>query len=273
MFRNFLNDKINKDLLKSLITKEYSDFSVYVYDSIDSTNIAAKKLALNNNAPEGTLIAADMQTSGKGSNGRSFYSPSDSGLYFSVVLRPDIAPEKASYITTAAAVAVCGAIEAVTGKTALIKWVNDIYVNRKKVCGILTESAFSPDGFSLVYAVLGIGVNVYPPEGGFPKEISNIAGSLEEDRILGLKTRLLAECYNRFMGYYKNIDNAPHLGEYKKRSFLIGRRVYFIKNSFEHSGVVLDIDSDFSLVIEDDNKKIERLSSGSVSLIKRNFFD
>lgn len=158
-------------------------FKIQVVDSIDSTNEALKRLVKEAKASggehsvdvlHGTVVIAKHQTAGKGRRGRSFYSPEDTGLYMSILFKPEVKMEQMVRITTMAAAAVSCAIEKVSGKKTEIKWVNDIYADGKKVVGILTEAG--PD-----YAILGIGVNLWEPKGGFPEEIRNIAGALNLD--------------------------------------------------------------------------------------------
>ena len=124
------------------------------------------------------MLVAESQTAGRGRLGRSFHSPVGTGLYMSILLRPTFSAERALFITTAAAVAVCRAIEQETGLKPQIKWVNDIYLHEKKICGILTESSINFETKGLKWAVLGIGLNLSEPEGGFPEEIRSVAGAL-----------------------------------------------------------------------------------------------
>ena len=155
------------------LTNKYG-LDIIEKDSVTSTNTELIEMA-KNGAKEGTVLIASEQTAGKGRTGKSFYSPEGSGVYLSILLRPDFKPEDALFLTTIAAVATAKAIESVSDKEAKIKWVNDVYLDNKKVCGILTESALSSDMEKLDYAVVGIGINLCPPEGGFPDDIKNIA--------------------------------------------------------------------------------------------------
>ncbi|MEE0807769.1 MAG: biotin--[acetyl-CoA-carboxylase] ligase, partial [Acutalibacteraceae bacterium] len=148
--------------------------NITVLDETHSTNDVARELA-RQGAEEFSCVLSKRQTGGRGRMGRKFFSY-DGGVYLSVVLRPDINPKDSLFITVAAAVAMAEVIEEVSGKRALIKWVNDIYIDGKKVCGILTEGSIS--GESLQFAILGVGVNLSLPKENFPTEISNIAGSV-----------------------------------------------------------------------------------------------
>ena len=149
-----------------------------VFDTVDSTNTVCLKRASSGDRSTYAAVAGG-QTRGRGRRGRSFFSPGGTGLYMSILLRPSgLSADQAVRFTTVAAVAVSEAIEAVSEKAASIKWVNDIYVNSRKACGILTEASFNPEDGSLDYAVVGIGINVYEPQGGFPEDIKDRAGAL-----------------------------------------------------------------------------------------------
>jgi BirA family biotin operon repressor/biotin-[acetyl-CoA-carboxylase] ligase len=153
---------------------------IRVFKSVESTNLTAKKIALDGAQP-GTVIIAEEQTKGRGRMGRSFYSPPAGGIYMSFILKPRLDTAKSVLITTAASVAVCKAIEEVTGISCRIKWVNDIYKGDKKICGILTEAVTDFESGQIDYIVLGIGVNYNTARTDFPEELAGIAGSLFEE--------------------------------------------------------------------------------------------
>ena len=242
-----------------------NDFYEVEYKSIvTSTNDIVKELAKNGKA-EGYTLIADSQTAGKGRLSRSFYSPSKTGIYMSILLRPKISPEKFTDLTPLAAVAVSLAIEKVFKIKAEIKWVNDIYCSGKKVCGILTES-----GTDLVsgspFAVVGIGVNVCKPTGDFPDEIKDKAGAICDSIDEETKCKFAAEILNEFYGYYKNIENKSFYFEYKKRSFILGKKIEFIKDGKDITAVATDIDENFSLIAKADNGEAFKIFSGEVSI-------
>ena len=230
-----------------------------------STNEDIKKIA-EAGGKEFTVLIARSQSGGKGRLGRSFSSP-EGGLYFSLLLRPDFSPEDCLKITTAAAVAIRAAIEKVSSKPAKIKWVNDIFVGDKKVCGILTEGAFDAENGKLKYAVLGIGVNVAAPKGGFSAKLTDKAASLFE----GGKVPSLAYCalLNEFLGefkkYYTEAEKMPHLEEYRKYSYLDGKTVTYIKDGKTHTAKVLGIGKDAELIVKERHRK-ERLKNGEVDI-------
>ena len=144
--------------------------------SLPSTNTALKAMAADG-APEGTVLIAGEQTAGRGRMGRSFYSPPDSGLYLSLLLRPDMSAVEATRLTACAAVAVAETIEALSGREAQIKWVNDILVDGRKVCGILTEASVDCENGMMRHVIIGIGVNTHVPKTDFPEELRSIAGA------------------------------------------------------------------------------------------------
>ncbi len=244
-------------------------FSVYTYDTVTSTNTLAKEAALNG-APEGTVFIANAQTAGRGRMGRTFFSPTDSGLYMSCVLRP-FADTSPTYLTTAAAVAVAMAIEEVAKIPASIKWVNDVYCRGKKVCGILTEGNYSADGH-LQYAVLGIGINVFQPvDGDFPNELKERAGAVFVEKMplsSNLKEELATTIVRHFWGYYQALSAKTFLDAYRDRDCLSGK----IVNILDLSGKVTDtvtvagITDDFGLRVRFENGNETVLSSGEVSL-------
>jgi BirA family biotin operon repressor/biotin-[acetyl-CoA-carboxylase] ligase len=170
------------DILSEAVLRGYlhdcPPLELDVFDTVDSTNTVCLKRASGGDRRTYAAVAGG-QTRGRGRRGRSFFSPDGTGLYMSILLRPSgLSADEAVKFTTIAAVAVSEAIEAVACKTASIKWVNDIYVSGRKACGILTEASFNPEDGTLDYAVVGIGINVYEPQGGFPEEIKDRAGAL-----------------------------------------------------------------------------------------------
>lgn len=238
-------------------------YLVEKYGEVTSTNdIAAKKA--KSGAPEGTVVLAEQQNCGRGRMGRTFMSPGG-GVYMSVVLRPSLSAEQSLLITTAAAVAVAETVEKFTGKVADIKWVNDVYLDGKKVCGILTEGAFAHDG-SLAYAILGIGVNVIAPSGGFDKEIENIAGSLFENGAECDKEAIARDILDNFARYYEHLERKPHFDGYVRRSMLHGKTVTVLRGGEEVcTADVKGITADFALRILTERGE-ETLTSGEVSV-------
>lgn len=262
-------DMLSSKIIKNNMPKYSDKFNFKIYKTVESTNIIARYMAVNG-AESGTVVLAEEQTNGYGRNGKSFFSPYGTGIYMSIIL--NLKKEKklfnSSFITTAAAMAVSKSIEEVSNENTQIKWVNDVFINEKKVCGILTEGAFSFEDGRLDYAVIGIGVNVNFPKNGFPKELDNIAASinLKNDTIntqSDMRNILIAKILENLYDYYFN--DVVFYEEYKKRSFLIGKKVSININDKEHIVRVLDIDETFALIIEFQNGKIDRVISGSVN--------
>jgi len=233
-----------------------------VLEETDSTNRVAKELAAKG-AVEGTLLVAKRQSMGKGRLGRSFFSP-EGGIYMSVVLRPRIPAERAVLITTCAAVAVARAIEKETGLQAGIKWVNDIFIKGKKVCGILTEAGLDFESGMPEYVILGIGINV--ERQSVPEELKDIVGCLESFTEKSIaKSKLIAAVWNEFSLLYEKLGDAEYMKEYRERSILLGKEVTILSAEGNYGAVVRDIDREGHLILET-NRGIEMLSSGEVSV-------
>lgn len=243
-----------------------NDCSIILLNETDSTNNYLKKLA-ESGAEEKTVVIAESQSGGKGRMGRSFFSPKD-GLYMSILLRPDISADKSLFITTAAAVAVSDAIEEISGKKTGIKWVNDIFIGNKKVCGILTEAAVDFETGGLYYAVLGIGVNIFHPSDGFPDEIKNIAGAVFDEKPSDneVKQKLTAKIIDNFLNIYCDFENSDFMKKYKQRSCVLGKEVFVIKGENRTKATAVDIDDSARLVVKYENGEMQALSSGEVSV-------
>lgn len=242
--------------------KKYKGAKKIRLAEVGSTNACAKEYA-EKGAEEGTVIEAKRQTDGRGRLGRSFFS-GGGGAYFTVILRPRLSAEASLLITAAAAVAVAEAIEKISGKEAKIKWVNDIYIDEKKVCGILAEGKLSAEG-RLDYAVLGIGVNLSEPEGGFPRELEGIAGAIFEKGKEIQAEAVIEAIYDRFFEIYENIEERAFMQEYRRRSFLKGKTVSFKKEKTEHTALVVGIDDSARLILDEDGKQFT-LEAGEVSV-------
>lgn len=165
--------KITKDFLEK---KLKLPLKTVILEETESTNSFCKELSRE--FKEDLAVIALSQSKGKGRLGRSFFSPKGGGIYISFLLHPHLNAEDCTKITTAAAVAAAKAIDFISRKNTLIKWVNDIYLDGKKVCGILTEAGFSGNAQKLDYAILGVGINLYDPENGFPDDLKEKAGSV-----------------------------------------------------------------------------------------------
>lgn len=263
----------SSDVISETGIRRYLDDEneIVVLKTVGSTNAYLRELA-QKGASEGTLVVASEQTRGQGRRGRAFFSPADTGVYMSVLLRPKVAVNEALKITTAAAVAVSLALEKECGALPEIKWVNDIFVGGKKVAGILTEAAFDMENGALEYAVLGIGINVYPPENSFPEELSDIAGAVLEQRSGDLRNRLVAAVYEQFMRFYALLSDNSYLDEYRKRLMWRGERIFVLSGangSEKTAAVLLDVDENCALKVRYENGSFGTVSSGEIS-IRRN---
>lgn len=236
------------------------------FDSVPSTNTLLKESAVNGET-ENTIFVTEHQTQGRGRLGKTFFSPKGCGIYLSYLIRPDVLAKDAFFITVAAAVAMVRALREVLNIKTQIKWVNDIYSGDKKLCGILTESAFSPDG-KLDYAVLGIGINIKNPPDGYPEEfaykttnLENIAGKITNAQ----KCELMASFINNFDILFCDNSKA-YVKEYKEASCLLGREIEIL--SGEHMGFAkaIDIDESANLVVQKTDGNVVSLSSGDVSI-------
>ena len=259
------SDVLSESGIRQYLTDEAQGLDLRVYDSVDSTNIVLRKLA-GEGAAEGTVVIAAEQTGGRGRKGRSFYSPQGTGVYVSLLLKPKIAPDDATLITTTAAVAVCEAVEALSGESAGIKWVNDVFLRGKKVCGILTEGSFDMESGQFDYAILGTGINVLEPAGGFPPEIREIAGSVLTAPAPDAKNRVIAEYLNRFLPLYRTLGSAATNAEYKRRSFVLGKMVSVLSGDGSTPARAIDIDERCRLIVEYENGQRAALSSGEISV-------
>ena len=263
------SDVISKDKIISSFQNPNSKdiFDIDVFDEIDSTNSRLKSLAPSLSS-EGKVIVARKQLSGRGRLGRSFFSPKDSGIYMSIFLKPSLSAEEAHFITTSASVAVCRAIEKLFSISCKIKWVNDIYLNGKKICGILTEAGFNLETGGLDYAVLGIGINLFEQEDGFSDDIKGIAGGLfdSEKDFPKKRNQLIALILEELWLLYKAPSKMDFLEEYRSRSLLTNREITVIKGQNLASATALYIDDSCRLVVKYDDGEIEALSCGEVSL-------
>lgn len=229
-------------------------------ETVDSTNTYLRALA-EKGEREGCIVTATEQTAGRGRRGKSFFSPADTGLYMSILIRPELSVEDSLFITPMTAVATARAIEAVTNKKCGIKWVNDIYIGEKKVSGVLCEASFDHAADKVNYVIVGIGINLAAPRGEFPEELRHIATNLGDATI---KKQLLERVTEEFFTLYGTLPRTDFLGEYRRRSVLIGKRVEVLGNE-SFFGTAIDFDERCRLILKTDGGEIKVLSSGEVS--------
>ncbi len=264
-------DSLSKEELYGLLSRDRLE-SIYCYDSISSTNLKLNELAFNG-ACDGTVIMANEQTNGRGRRGRQFISPKDKGIYFSYLMRRSESPESATEITAWTAVAVAKAIEKVCGVSASIKWVNDLIINKKKICGILTEMSVENESRAIQSIIIGIGINVNEEISDIDESIREIASSIYLET--GKKTkraRLAAELVKMLDKLNEDFPEGKkeYLDYYREHSAISGQRV-MIKEFAQTSGspkeaCAVCINDDFSLHIRYDDDTEEDINSGEVSV-------
>ena len=262
---------MNTDILSVQGIEKYLDsqnrqLTIQVLPEVSSTNTMLREKA-NEETPEGYVIIANGQTEGRGRRGRSFYSPVDTGIYLSILLRPkEIATNELTNLTSMAAVAACETIEEVSGQTPGIKWVNDIYIDGRKVSGILTEASISMENGSVEYVVVGIGFNVYLPEDGFSGEIKDIAGAIFDRKKDDGKNLLVAGFLNHFMNYYAEFDKKDYVKKYQERSLVVGKEITVLAPSGSRKAFALEVDDTCALIVQYEDGSTERLNSGEISI-------
>lgn len=261
-------DIITEESLRAHLLPRYKNNRLYIYDTLDSTNNRAKQLALEN-APHGTAVIAMQQTAGKGRLGRSFFSPRE-GIYLSIIIKPTFDLSKSVLVTAAASVAVAQAIESICGRQAQIKWVNDVYMDGKKICGILTEGITDFETGHIESLVIGIGVNTSVKD--FPDELRDTVGAVDGDYS---RSALAAEIISRMLNFAENIEFREFIQDYRGRSMVIGKNVTVYKGVYSiapekelegRSAKVLDIDEDGGLEVLYTDGKHETLTSGEISV-------
>ena len=233
---------------------------------MDSTNTELKKRALDGGV-HGLTLLAEEQTGGKGRLGRSFYSPPGTGIYMSILLRPEVTGADAVLITTAASVAVCRGIRNVLGIDTQIKWVNDIYYEDKKICGILTEAISDFELGRIDSVVVGIGINYQTDD--FPDELQARAGCI--GRGSGIpRNWLVASILEEFWNIYENLTGREFMEEYRGRSNVIGKEIRFLERGSWREAVARDIDHNGGLIVEykgEDGELLRRtLHTGEITL-------
>lgn len=263
------NDIVSIPGIKSFLSEKSQPYAdqIHIYKSLESTNKTAKEMAVAG-AAHGTVIISDGQTMGRGRYSRNFFSPSGGGLYMSLILRPEgLCFENPTSVTAFAAVSVCEAIESISNKTPKIKWVNDILIEGKKVCGILTEAVSDFESGGLDWIVLGIGINVSIPTEDFPEDLQATAVSIDPDETIpGVRNKLAAQIMNRILGFETTPQETEIFEKYKKRLMMLGKRITVIQNQMEYQATALDIDSVGHLIVENENGEIITLASGEIRL-------
>lgn len=260
------NNKLSAEIISANLNTRELGKKIIILDETDSTNNYAKSIA-SEGAVHGTVVIADTQTAGKGRLGRSFVSPSGKGLYMSAVIRPEFSTDIAALITSAAAVASAEAVEELCGNEVRIKWVNDLYMNGRKICGILTEASMGLEINSPDYIVIGIGINVR--EFMLDDELTDRVSSVEKEtgKIID-RNKLCALVLEKLEYYTDSLEKRSHIDEYKRREFLTGNIVTANIGNQKITGKAVGIDDNANLIIECENGGIRNISSGEANLIR-----
>lgn len=284
------NDLFSKEAFSAEFSALFSEFStshIECFEQIDSTNNYAKKIlsecgSLRDESGNLTeagrkyhncIIVAESQTAGRGRLGREFVSPKKSGIYLSVIYAPKEGIQDPAKLTAFSAVAVCRTLKKLFNIDAKIKWVNDVFLNGKKVCGILTEGIVNFETRKIESAIVGIGLNIFEND-EFSEKLKKVAGSVfdcgydKEDKNQTTRIRIAAQIAGETLSIFSE-DSQKVIGEYREKSFLIGKKVFVhpvIGNNDVYEATVLDIDQNAALLVKTSDGKIRSLNSGEVSI-------
>ncbi len=254
----FPKNKISPEGIKEHLMASTWEHIEYL-EEIDSTNEYLKR---KKDAPHQSVVIAESQYAGKGRMDRSFYSPKGGGIYMSILLRPTTSMEDTSFLTVTAAVAVKNVLTRLSGKDVKIKWINDLFLDHKKICGILCESSFSAGKDTADYVVIGIGINLYGTR--FPKELKEIAGTLlnrKFDRNL-----VISAILDEFYTLTHPLDKKAVLEAYKRASLVLGKEVTVYSASESYEAVAVDINEDAHLIVRTKEGEQKNLCAGEVRI-------
>lgn len=258
----FDNDPIFIDEMKNNIHPFYQN--IQYFDRIDSTNSYMK----NGNYKEGDIVIADSQSAGRGRNGRSFYSPRQTGIYLSLLLKPQLSIYETLKITACCGVAVIKTIQKNYPLYPMIKWVNDIMLDDKKVAGILCEATLEINTAQIENMVVGVGINVHKHQ--MPHDLKDIATSLEEHLdIFVPRQKIIIDFLNFFYDDYSKLSHLSFLDDYRRYSYILHQDITVYENNTSYPAHVLSINDDASLTIRVNNQE-KILQSGEVSIRKTN---
>lgn len=270
------SDILSEEAIRQNLVKENSDCNIKIYKSIDSTNNEAKRLVMND-CGYGTVIFSEEQTAGKGRRGKDFVSPKGDNIYASFILEPMIDVENSLLVTVGASVAVARAVNKIGEKNGVnydpgIKWVNDLYLNDKKFCGILTEATTDLESGEIQNLILGIGIDINSDVTMYPKELHDVVGSI--NIISGHRNFMAATLINEVFGIQKElIDYSNGLGdeprfmkEYRERSIVIGHDIYVIRDDTKVEARAIDIDKRGGLIVKYKTGETDTLSTGEISI-------
>lgn len=258
-------------MISSIVSHLPEDFpwkgSIHHFKTIDSTNTRAKQIAAQG-APHGTVLIADSQTGGRGRMGRSFHSPAGSGIYLSVILRPQCHASQLMHLTCATAVAMCEAVASVCGVRPGIKWTNDLVFGNRKLGGILTEVSLDAQG-NAAYAVVGIGINCTQETSDFPEDIRNIATSLKLSTQMSIdRSQVIASMLLHMESISNNLlgQKAQIMAQYRRDCITVGQDISVIAGETIRHGTALSVDEEGALIVRFSDGQIEAVNSGEVSV-------
>lgn len=256
------NNILSEHEIKQNLLDSYKNFDIKIFDTLPSTNDFAKELINSNKFTNGTTIIANSQTSGRGRFARTFFSPTNTGIYFSTILKKSLPIKDVSLITLISAVAVCKAITKLTHFNPQIKWINDVYLNNKKICGILVENICNFNNMKSKAIVTGIGINISTEN--FPKDIQDKAGSIMCDNLS--RNKLIAEILNNLFDLSQDIYNGQIIKEYKSLSVVLNKQIVYIKHNKTYTATAIDINNIGNLIVRDENNNISILDCEEVSI-------
>lgn len=243
------SDILNEEGIRLHLEGPAADYPLEVHKVLDSTNTECKRRVIEG-APHGLTILAEEQTAGRGRLGRDFYSPAKTGIYMSILVHPSMDGSDAMLLTTAASVAVCRGLTKVLPVEPQIKWVNDIYLNGKKVCGILTEAISNFEMGKIDAVIVGIGINYRTEE--FPEDIKDRAGAVETTSAIP-RNQLVAAVLNAFWEIYEHIGDREFIKEYRRRSMVLGKDIRILEKGQWKEATAVDVNDDGGLVIQIEN--------------------
>jgi len=232
---------------------------IFLHATIGSTSDTAKEMAVTG-AEHGTIVIAEHQTAGRGRHGRSFYSPGAQGIYMSLILSPaHLGLSLPTLVTAFAAVVVCETIETICAKTPQIKWVNDVFLDGKKICGILTEAVGE-------WVVVGIGINFSTAQADLPEDLRGIAGAIFSSGNPSVsRNRLAGEVISRILAGQPD-GREKLLEKYKQRLMMLGKKVLVTGAAQPYEATALDIDDTGRLIVRKDTGEVLSLNSGEISI-------
>lgn len=258
-----------KEQIVNALTREHPWADrIHWFDTIESTNTEAKRMA-QNGAPHGTVLIADRQTGGRGRMGRCFSSPPGMGIYLSVILRPNCRAAELMHLTCAVAAYMCNAVVTASGFRPGVKWINDLIANGKKLGGILTELSLVPGSDTVAFAIVGIGINCHQTADDFPSEIRDIAISLEDaiqkpvDRckLAAFMIQALFEMSWKLLTEKQSIMDA-----YKADCVTLGQDIYLLRDDQRFPCRAINLDGDGGLIVQHPDGSVETVCSGEVSV-------